>query len=295
MRPCRIIPKFSLRTLVVFLLLVTSGVGLWLGRSPWLCVRVLTGHEDKVAHAMLSPDASTVASASADGTARLWDTASGECLHVLRGHEGRVGLTVFSRNGARLLTGGEDRNARIWNALTGESVHLLLGHEGWIVSGGFSDDGTRVVTASSLAAYVWDARTGERLFVLKRRGGRILIATYPPGDLRVFTLEDDGTCHDWDASSGKHLGSQKTKITSGPPRRDKPFSLDGVNALTLDASNVRVWRRRPDWWRGVFYLWELWLTVAFAALFVWSVWRDRKALRRSAAAVMAPGPDGAQP
>ena len=40
---CRIIPRFSLRTLVVFLLLVTSGVGLWwLGGRLW-ALRSLVG------------------------------------------------------------------------------------------------------------------------------------------------------------------------------------------------------------------------------------------------------------
>ena len=38
-----------------------------------------------------------------------------------------------------------------------------------------------------------------------------------------------------------------------------------------------VWEQ-AQWW-GVFYLWEFWLTAAFAGLFVWSVWRDRRSLR----------------
>ena len=47
---------------------------------------------------------------------------------------------------------------------------------------------------------------------------------------------------------------------------------------------VRIYRRRrPEWWWGVFWLWEFWLTVAFAGLFVWSVVRDRRALKARAA------------
>jgi len=37
-------------------------------------------------------------------------------------------------------------------------------------------------------------------------------------------------------------------------------------------------RRRPEWWWGVFYLSEFWLTAVFAGVFVWSVWRDRRRL-----------------
>jgi len=46
-------------------------------------------------------------------------------------------------------------------------------------------------------------------------------------------------------------------------------------------SSTSVWgRRRPEWWWGVFWLWELWLTAAFGVMLSWSLWRDRRALGR---------------
>ncbi len=42
-----------------------------------------------------------------------------------------------------------------------------------------------------------------------------------------------------------------------------------------------IWRLyRPEKRWGILLMQEFWLTVAFAGVFVWSVWRDRKALRK---------------
>jgi len=44
---------------------------------------------------------------------------------------------------------------------------------------------------------------------------------------------------------------------------------------------IRLYRRRrPEWWWWVFYLKEFWLTAAFAGLLVWSVMRDKGTVNR---------------
>jgi WD40 repeat protein len=51
--------------------------------------------------------------ASADGTARLWNL-SGEELAVLEGHTDWVWSAAFSPDGERLLTASDDGTARLW-------------------------------------------------------------------------------------------------------------------------------------------------------------------------------------
>jgi hypothetical protein len=63
-----------------------------------------------------SPDGSRLATASDDGTARLWDVASGKPLIVLRGHPAPVVAVAFSPDGSRLATAGADGTARLWVA-----------------------------------------------------------------------------------------------------------------------------------------------------------------------------------
>jgi len=41
-------------------------------------------------------------------------------------------------------------------------------------------------------------------------------------------------------------------------------------------------RRRPEYWWGVAWLPEFWLTLLFAAALAFSLWRDRRVLRQAA-------------
>jgi len=56
----RFIPRFSLRTLVVFLLLVTSGVGLWWRWQPWRLDRILAMARSDELGLLFSPDGASL-------------------------------------------------------------------------------------------------------------------------------------------------------------------------------------------------------------------------------------------
>jgi WD40 repeat protein len=100
--------------------------------------------------------------ASRDGTARLWDVASGEVLTVLRGHTGEVNQAVFSPNGQRLVTASKDGTAQLWDVASGEALVVFRGHVGGVNQVAFSPDGQRVVTASNdNTARLWGIMTAH--------------------------------------------------------------------------------------------------------------------------------------
>ncbi|WP_342778436.1 hypothetical protein [Herbidospora galbida] len=60
----------------------------------------------------LQPDGRTLATASADRTARLWDLTRREAIAVLNGHTSAVNGLAFSPDGTTLATVGNDGTAR---------------------------------------------------------------------------------------------------------------------------------------------------------------------------------------
>jgi WD40 repeat protein len=74
----------------------------------------LRGHKATIVMATFSPDGKRIASASEDGTVRVWETATGKEYMCLRGHTGPVTKVVFLRDGKRVVSAGKDGAVRVW-------------------------------------------------------------------------------------------------------------------------------------------------------------------------------------
>jgi WD40 repeat protein len=201
---------------------------------------LLAGHEGPVNQSAYSPDGTHIVTASDDGTARVWDAATGATLLVLKGHTGGVISAAFSPDGKRIVTASSDRTARVWDAAIGTQLLILEGHGGWINSATFSPDGKRILTASSdKTARISDAATGAQLRTLFGHESPILSATFSPDGTRIVTASDDKTARVWDAATGKQLltlGGHESWV------RTARFSPDGARIVTASGDKTaRVW------------------------------------------------------
>lgn len=185
---------------------------------------ILHGHEARILATAFSPDGTLLATASQDGTARIFDARTGRQRFLLSGHDWHVLATEFSPDGRQVLTAASDMTARIWDTATGRQLQLLRGHQGVVSSARFNADGSRVLT-TSWDGYVrlWETTGGRVLVALQQPGGLVSAALTRDGR-RIATSTADGTLQFWDAATGS-----LEHVSPGPGAgiRSMTFTPDG--------------------------------------------------------------------
>ncbi|HTU48512.1 MAG TPA: WD40 repeat domain-containing protein [Bryobacteraceae bacterium] len=164
----------------------------------YIADRVLLGHTERVYFAAWRPDGRMLASASYDGTIKLWDWSSGEALRTLAGHSDMVFFVAFSPDGNYVASASRDGTAKIWRVESGEEVRTLSGHTHWVHSVAFSPDGNLVATGSDdHSVKVWDPQTGNELYTLNGHDGSVMSVAFSPDGRYLASAGMDDVIRLW--------------------------------------------------------------------------------------------------
>ena len=154
--------------------------------------RVLMGHRDDVLAVEFSRDGHRLLSASADGTARVWNADTGTLERVLRGHTSEILSAVFSDDSRTVATAGGDGTVRIWDLSDG-SARILHGYVGAVNSIAFAPGGRELVSAGADGAVrIWPAAGHDPAVALQTHSGGVWSATFTPDGRSVISAGADG-------------------------------------------------------------------------------------------------------
>jgi WD40 repeat protein/serine/threonine protein kinase len=202
----------------------------YLKRQSHTALITIPAHDDYVFNVVYSPDGKSLATSSQDGTARVFDAATGRLIHTLRGHYPDICWRVaYSPDGKRLASGGRDKTVKIWNAATGELLYTLTGNPDTVSGVTFSPDG-HILAACSSVTKLWDTKTWREICPPLPGGWHVTFS--PDGRfLGVFSRERDQV---WETA----------KLVNDPGAVDPILRVEdsvfGRNAFSSDSRSIAV-------------------------------------------------------
>ena len=208
-------------------------------RDGWTPPVVLRGHDGLVWSAAFSSDGAAVATASADGTAAIWDARTGRRRRVLAGHHGDVVTARFSPDGRRLVTASHDRTARVWSLDPPAEPVVLAGHRDWLNGAEISPDGRSVATFShDGTARLWPIDGGEPR-VLYRHDRRVFRGDFHPDGSLIAFGSADRTVRVIRVATGEPIAVLRGHTDAVV---DVAFSFDGRRLASGSSDHsVRIW------------------------------------------------------
>ncbi|KAG2388539.1 hypothetical protein C9374_000703 [Naegleria lovaniensis] len=211
-------------------------------------------HSKPISCVKFSPDGSSLAVASADGTITIWNLienlpqGNGEETNQMQdrntsdtnngsssisgnnqelslskrttcsGHLLGVNDVCWSPDSQYLCSASDDKTIRIWSAEDGELLKTLQGHNQFAYCVAFSPRGNVIASGSfDETVRMWDVRTGNCLRTLPAHSDPVSSVSFSRDGSLLITSSYDGFCRVWDTTTGQCLKTILVDTQAPPP------------------------------------------------------------------------------
>jgi WD40 repeat protein len=203
-------------------------------------LRTLHAHKDRVSSLSFSADGRRLASASIDGSLRIWDVLTGSELRTIAAHRSGVNAVAFSATGDIAYSASHHGTIKVWDVESGTEMRTIVPSEGQILSLDVSADG-RILAAGFEKGLigVWELMKGEGPQRLGLPGAVWSVVLTADGGAVVSGAED-GSIRLWDTQTGSEL---RTFGQGGKPIWSVALSSRADRLISgSEDGSVRLWK-----------------------------------------------------
>jgi WD40 repeat protein len=212
--------------------------------------KATTFDEDLITAIAYSPSGALLATASLDGTVRLWDTAaSGEQLGFrrpwsvskqpgkprlsFRAHPAMIPEVRFAGDGKYLLTTAANGTVKLWDPATGQLHASFKGHKDIVCDALLTPDGRTLITADTTGLVkFWDTAGSFGPRVLKGPKGNVLALQFTPDSRTLVCVGNKGKVQGFDVvGRRRHFAFDLFSKPPGVRMHAAALSADGHHVL----------------------------------------------------------------
>lgn len=202
----------------------------------------LVGHSLAIEALEFSPDGGLLATASSDGTARVWSVSTGAEVLKIDPDRGRLSSVAFAPDVERLAIGTIDGSLIIWNMKSNEA-EFEGRHLDGVLGVAFSADGRQLAACDRGGMLrLWAPDNAEQPLVQfwTAHSGRAYSVAFTPDSSQIVSVGEDGRFQAWSPQSPA-MRRLLESVPDCPPAVDFALIETTGTLVTSHPDAVRLW------------------------------------------------------